>query len=865
MSHKKLFLIDAHALCYRSFYAIKNLYTSNGQATNAVYGFVNAIRKILNEYKPDYLVICFDSKEKTFRQKKYAAYKIQRPKMPDDLVSQIPIIKNIIGALHLSTVEKEGFEADDLIAYFAKKMQGADMDIIIVSDDKDMFQLVNEHVFMYNIKKNKIYGLPEIKEKLGFDPHFIPDYIALAGDQSDNIPGVRGIGEVTARKLIQGYGGLESIYDQLESVSSATVRTKLEMDKDMAFLSKELALLEAQSIFSYRLEDAFIGSPDQAVLFRLFSDLEFRKFAQEYAPREKIGVKVGLRELCSADDVQKCIRQVREQKQIFFQHVNVQDELFDQKRLFVYADTHTVFCVKENLMAHFQEVWNDQEILKVTYDIKSFYHYLLPSQGEHHFPENVFDVLLAAYLLFPSESSFDFSHLTLKYLNKHIGSESGYQYQVHFLRRLHEIFYKDLEQKLLSDLFKNIEMPLAWVLASLEVEGVALDKLFLEKLSLVCDEHIEKLTKDLYKEAGEEFNLNSPKQLSHILFEKLKLPVIKKTKTGYSTNESVLTILAQNSNFPARIIEYRHLAKLKSTYIDTLPKMVSSETGRIHTQFNQVGTETGRLSSSHPNLQNIPVRTEFGKQIRQAFISVDADVLLISADYSQIELRLLAHLSQDPGLIEAFRLEQDIHSYTASLIFEVPEDKITKQMRYSAKRVNFGIVYGMSAFGLAKDLNIPQQEAQSFIDRYFIRYPNVQKFMQDQIEFCEKNGFVKTILNRRRYIPEIHSKNHSIKQFAQRQAINTPVQGSAADLIKMSMVSIFRTMKEKKFLSKMLLTVHDELIFEVVSREHDTMVTLMRNLMENPLELTVPIKVSVKEGKNWLEMDEIKGSSTICG
>jgi DNA polymerase-1 len=520
------------------------------------------------------------------------------------------------------------------------------------------------------------------------------------------------------------------------------------------------------------------------------------------------------------------------------------------------CDGDTVYVVPWDQLGALGEVWEDVSIDKITFDLKDKVKALI-CYGVSK-PRGFFDCMLAGYLLSPTRAGSDLKALVWEQLECSFAGDMPRQTAAIF--RLRQPLQKNLEAKGLWPLFADIEMPLALVLSRMELEGVGLDLPRLRELSGECDRKIKVILRDIYRLAGREFNVNSSKQLSDVLFQKLQLSVIKKTKTGFSTNEEVLRRLAMGHPLPAMILEYRQLAKLKSTYIDALPRLIDSKTGRIHTSFNQVGTETGRLSSNNPNLQNIPIRTELGREIRKCFIAAGPEMILIAADYSQIELRILAHLSEDPSLVAAFQNGEDIHNATAARIYDIEEAEVTREMRYSAKRVNFGIIYGMSAFGLAKDLEIPQPQAQEFIDRYFMRYPRVKAFMDQAVKECEEKGYVATLLNRRRYIPEIRNDNPAIRQFAQRQAINTPVQGSAADLMKLAMIRIQKSLDDSKLAARMIITVHDELVFEVVEAQGERLAALIRENMEQALSLRVPIKVTVKKGRNWIDMEEVLGA-----
>jgi len=850
-------LIDAHALCYRSFFAVKSLTTSRGQPTNAVFGFINTLRKILRDCKPTAIAVCFDVGKKTHRQERFAQYKIHRPPMPDALISQIPLIKELVLAYNMPVFELEGFEADDVIATISRKVKGKDTEVVIVSGDKDMVQLVGDEVKIFDYRSNDLVDGAKAKEKYGFEPGQIVDFIALAGDATDNIPGVQGIGKVTATDLIQQHGSLENIYKNLAGIKSDKVRQKLEEQKEQAMMSKELAILDDRVPIDFDLKTVQYIAPDHDRLLSFFERLEFRKFAEELGAGSGAEIACQEVELRSKKDIKAfCARLTQKKEFAFFMLADQEPDLLKKSEVAFSLDGKDVFLVAQDMLKEFRDVFERSDLTMICCNMKD--HLTIFSNMGLVINNHVFDVMLAAYLLEPSQSAKDMSALCWKYLKVSLSPEGQISQKAAALLKLYQLMADDLKDKSLDKLFEDIEVPLAYVLFRMEQQGVAIDIPFLKELSKETTKEMGTLTKKIYQMAGEEFNINSPKQLGHILFDKMKLPVLKKTKTGYSTDEDVLHRLAQKHEIPQEILNYRQLAKITSTYIDALPEIVDATTHRIHATFDQAGTETGRLSSRNPNLQNIPIRTELGRKIRKAFVARNKDYVLVSADYSQIELRILAHLSQDENLIAAFHQGVDVHALTAASIFDVDAAKVTSDMRVVAKRINFGIVYGMSAFGLSKDLEVSQKEAQEFIDKYFLHYPRVAQFMQSQIQKAERDGFVTTLLSRRRYIPEIHSDNMALRQFAQRQAINTPVQGTAADLIKIAMIRVQKKIEEMKLGSQMTITVHDELVFDVLKNEQDQMITMIRKEMEAPLSLSVPIKVAIKAGNNWLEMQEVK-------
>lgn len=850
MPHKTLFIIDGHALCYRSFYAIKNLSNSKGQPTNAVYGFIGTVRKILKEHQPEYMVVCFDSKEKTHRESLYKEYKIQRPKMPDDLISQIPLIKKLLNAFQITSFERPGYEADDLIATLVKKGSKDGFKVVVVSDDKDLYQLAGEHISFFSPRKNEMYDTMSLKEKLGFLPERMADFIALAGDASDNIPGVKGVGKVTAGKLINEFGTLENVFNNLEKIEKESLRKKLEEHKSEALLSKELAVLEEEMPLDIQHSDFLCNEPDRKKVFELFKELEFRRLADEYSDGADSQSVLDITLIDGTNQTAQIIKAVQSKNRFAFYAD------YDQEKYYLACDEAKAYELGPNLK-DFREIFENPKIIKIVFNLKSVLKFL--EKYGIFIKDNTFDCMLASYLLGQPQSRLNIGDLAWDFLKYNVPQDQLTNSEAFILYNLYGKLQKQLKESKLNHLLENIEEPLSYVLYAMEKQGIPLDTAFLKELSKKCQKKIDALIGEIHDIADGEFNINSPKQLSHVLFEKLNLPVVKKTKTGFSTNEEVLRTLAEAHELPLKVLEYRQLAKLQSTYIEALPKLVDSKTNRLHAEFDQIGTETGRLSSRNPNMQNIPIRTDLGRQIRKAITASGSDNILIAADYSQIELRILAHLTHDEGFLKAFRNNEDIHTYTASLIFDIDEKDVDYHKRDTAKRVNFGIIYGMSAFGLAKDLGVSRDEAQQFIDRYFLRYPKVQKFMKDTIKSCEENGYVKTLLDRRRYIPEIKNSNNAIRQYAQRQAINTPVQGSAADLIKLAMINIKRELDKEKYETSMILTVHDELVFDGPKDEQKKVVDLVRNCMEGAMKLAVPVSVSIKAGPNWLEMEEING------
>jgi DNA polymerase I len=846
MPAKTFFLIDATAFCYRAFYALAGLSTSAGQATNAVYGFINILNKVLKEQKPDYLVCCFDLSRQTFRQKKLAQYKMQRPAMPDGLISQIPLIKEVVAAYGIPIFEMAGFEADDLISVLAKQAAAVSLAVTIVSSDKDILQLVDRHISVFSPYKDSgiLYDPAKVRELFGVDPEQVVDLIALTGDNADNIPGVPGIGDKTAKKLIMEFGSLDKLVKNIEKVKPEKIKEMILEHRERIKLNQELITLNQSIDLDLDLKKAKSGQPDYAALADIFKRLEFKKLLNELPATQGESAPI---DLCNCDELE------------------LVEKLKTAKELAIYAqDTESLFFATGDKffnakldLPQLRLVLSDAAIKKTGHDLKKLKVQLARAQVQLQGLD--FDLMLAAYLLNPSRTSYSLEDLALENLKEfnRPGSLSP-QGVLALVVKLKPMLKQSLEEKGLFKLFSELEMPLTGILAGMEQYGIKLDLDLLQQLSGELEQRLIKLISDIYKTSGTQFNINSPKQLGQILFEKLKLPVIKKTKTGPSTDEEVLKQLASQHALPALLLEYRQLTKLKNTYIDALPKLVDPADERVHTSFNQTGTETGRLSSSNPNLQNIPIKTEIGSKIRQAVIASGSKNCLLSADYSQIELRVLAHLSGDHTLVEAFKHGQDIHRLTASLIYDLAESKVKEAMREVAKRVNFGIIYGQGAFSLSKDLGIPVKQAQDFIDAYFLRYPKVREYIDTQIKKAQSQGFVTTLLERRRYIPEINNKNMGIRQFAQRQAVNTPIQGTASDLIKLAMIKIDAQIKAKGLKAKMILQIHDELVFELPNTELNILKGIVKNEMENVMKLDVPIKVDLKKGANWLQMSAVE-------
>ncbi|MFA6350308.1 MAG: DNA polymerase I [Candidatus Omnitrophota bacterium] len=846
MKNKNLFLIDATAFCYRAFFAIHGFTTSLGQPTNAIFGFVNMLNKLIKEQSPEYLAVCFDVSRKTLRQEKFADYKIQRPPMPDGLGSQISLIKDVIKAYRLPIYEMEGYEADDVIATMAKQAKDHGFIVTVVSSDKDMLQLVDDSTKVLSPYKDEgvLYDKEKVLERYGVEPGAIPDFIALMGDSADNIPGAKGIGEKTASLLIKEFKSVDKLLANIDKVKKEKVRQILKDSIDNITMSRELAVLSDDLDIKFEEEKLRVGQPDYKELFRLFKQFEFKKFLAELPGQEE--EKPQNIDIVDIEDAQ-----VKEE-------ISAGDILILSGSSFsgmVYCGRKRFFRVA-NPGKNIKQALSDGAVKKAGHDLKNL-KILLFNEGVE-LNGIYFDTMIAAYLLNPSRSDYSLSELAWDYQNKRLAEMFDAGQCCGLIAGLLPKLESELREKSLWRLFEVTEMPLVGVLAQMQLNGIKLDTKLLDDLSRELEKRLIKLIENIYEISGAQFNINSPKQLREILFERLKLPVIKRSKTGPSTDEEVLRQLSSQHKLPAMLLEYRQLTKLKSTYVDALPVLIDPKTNRIHASFNQTGTETGRLSSNNPNLQNIPIKTDIGSKIRQAIIAASAENCLLACDYSQVELRILAHLSGDENLIEAFKAGKDIHKATAALIYNIKEGEVTDQMRVMAKRVNFGIVYGLTAYGLSRDLDIPNEEAQVFIDAYFTRYSGVKSFIEKQILRARKDGFVTTILGRRRYIPEINNKNQGIRQFAERQAVNTPIQGSASDLIKLAMVKIHDDINSSRSSATMIMQIHDELVFDILRKEAADFINLVRDRMENVLKLNVPITVSISQGQNWLEMEEKK-------
>jgi len=870
---RTLYLIDGNSFCYRAYYAVRELRTSHGQPTNAVFGFIAMLNRLLATERPAYLAAAFDLKGPTFRHEKYDQYKIHRKPMPDELVSQLPIVKELLAAYRVPIYELAGYEADDVLATIAVQAAKAGLSVFIVTGDKDALQLVNDRIRVYNThKEGLIYDADKVRERYGVGPEQMVELMALMGDATDNIPGVPGIGEKTAVELVRQFGSVDALLKRREEVAKPALRKLLEAHGEQARLSLELATIDAQVPIAVDLEQMRVQEPDVDRLADLYQRLEFRSLLKQL-PVKGAGRSVSshyqrVEDAAAFDQLLQAVRRAK--------RVAVAVQLTDASPARGRVSGCALSCADgeawfvpladasaEPFRQRLRAFWSDAAIMKIGHDLKPFLR-ALAIDGEV-LAGPLSDCMVASYLVNPSRASHALDELALEYLQQRIAPTKDEGQQVweeaclsaDLAWRLEPLLARELEERELTALYRDVELPLTAVLAEMERVGVAINRECLGELSAYFAKELEALSAAIYQAAGTTFNINSPKQLSEILFTQLKLPIIKRTKTGASTDVEVLEYLATLHPLPERLLRYRELSKLQSTYVGALPELINVETGRVHASFNQAVAATGRLSSSNPNLQNIPVRTEEGRKIRKAFVPGERGWVLLSADYSQIELRILAHLSGDEALIEAFQRGEDVHAYTASLIFGVKPGEVDSSMRASAKTVNFGVIYGISPYGLAKQLRVEQSVAKEFIDAYFARYPKVRSYMDEQIEHAKQHGFVTTLFHRRRYLPEIQSKDNAVRQFAERMAINTPVQGTAADLIKLAMVNLHRRLRSERCEGRMLIQVHDELVLECPKDELKPLVSTVQREMVQALSLRVPIEVTLKAGLNWLEMEPV--------
>ena len=837
---KRIFLVDGNSFVYRAYFATPYLSNSKGMPTNAIYAFINMLKKLRAEKKPDGLVVVWDSKVPSFRVQISEQYKATRPPMPGNLSLQFPFVKDIVEKMGVPTLEMEGFEADDIIATCVRRLEKEDVEVVVVTSDKDLMQLACDSVTIFDSMKNAMMKTAEVAEKFGIDPCLIPDYLALAGDTSDNIPGVPGIGDKTARELVSTFGPIDEIYAHVDDIKKPALRQKLTENRDRADLSKRLATLHVDVPLDIDLEGMTVREPDLSELRKVYRDLEFTSLYKEIKGGDE---EAGVEEAASLEAIAAHAMAVvagiegRCPYDVVFKRLAVSDG----KGVFYSEKEEDLFAV----LASPRDV--------IVHNLKPLILAAIRAGIDPH--PRFFDTMLALYLINPSRKDYGLEGILDEFFDVEIAGDGGKQSfgkGAFYLPRLREELERRLGEMGLSDLFFNIEMPLVEVLAHMECLGVRVDRRALASLSRDFDSRLNAIVTKIYDLAGETFNINSPQQLVRILFHKLDLPPVRKTKTSLSTDNEVLQTLSDLHPLPAEILEYRMLTKLKGTYVDALPTLIHQSTGRIHAAFNQMVVATGRLSSSDPNLQNIPIKGVEGRKIREAFVPAEG-FLLVSSDYSQIELRVLAHVSKDELLADAFRNDEDIHNRVASEVFKVDPASVTPAMRRTAKVINFGIVYGISGFGLSRELGVSPREAQAYIDAYFERHRGIREYIERVVAEAREKGFVRTLFGRIRYIPELKNADVNVRQFGERTAMNTPIQGTAADIIKMAMVNIHRKIKEQNRRSRLIMQIHDELVFEVPADEIEEMEAMIRHEMEHVCPMSVPLKVSVGKGRNWAE------------
>jgi DNA polymerase-1 len=882
---EKFFLIDGHSHLYRAFFAVRGLTTPEGQPSNAVYGFTAMLRKILREYRPDYLAVAFDMPGPTFRHKKFEAYKATREKPPDEFRAQIPMTRELLEAYGIPVFNLQGYEADDIMGTLARQATEKGIETVLVTSDKDARQLLGPSVTILDGAKDRFITEKDLREQ-GIEPGQVIEMMALSGDTSDNVPGVPKVGPKTALNLIKEYGTLENVLAHVDDIQAPALRENLKTHEKEARLSRELVTIDLHVPVEADFEACRVTPPDPQQLIPIFRRFGFQQFLSEIElkpTRETADYQLVDDDEAFAAFLRELGKQNRfsidlettgtDAMSVRIVGLSFSWEPKSAWYLPVRGPLMERTLSEKKVLDALRPILTDPAVAKVGQNIK--YDSLVLRRHGIEVKGIAFDTMVAAYVINPERRRYGLDDLALSLLDYRMipiadligkGKKQITMDKVPVATvceyacadaditwRLVDILEAELRRQEMAALFRDVEMPLVSVLTDMEYQGIALDAKELEAMSGRLAEQMASIEKDVYKEAGKEFNIGSPKQLSHILFDKLGLPKGRRTKTGASTDSDVLEELAVAHRLPGLVLEYRQLSKLKSTYVDALPRMVNPETGRIHTSFNQTAVATGRLSSSDPNLQNIPIRTELGEAIRKAFVTSRPEHLLLTADYSQIELRVLAHISGDLTLRQAFAEDADIHRFVAAQINGVRQEEVTSTMRRAAKAVNFGIVYGLTPYGLSRDLRIPVPEATRFINDYFERYPGVKAFIDRTVEEARKAGYVATLLGRKRPIPTINDPNHAVRSFAERAAVNTVIQGTAADMIKLAMIRIHRRLNDESFRAKMLLQIHDELLFELPSGEQDRLTAMITEEMSSALKLDVAIKVNVAVGRNWME------------
>ena len=876
-----LIIIDGNSIINRAFYALPDMSNSDGLKTNAIFGFVRMMFKIIEDYQPTHMSVAFDKKAPTFRHKQYADYKAGRKKMPDELGQQLEPLKELLDKFNINRLELAGYEADDIIGTVAKLGEENNFKVYIVTGDKDAIQLASHKTTTLITKKGvgevEEYNYDSVVERYEMTPTQFIDLKGLMGDKSDNIPGVPGVGEKTGIKLLKQYSTIENLIEHTDELKGS-IKKKIEENKELALMSKELATIITNVPLDIKLEDLEYGDYNKDDVIEKFKEFGFTSLISkllemdggETSIKEEVNLKVQ-----HLDNVEDFIEKAKENKKVIIDVIGREGNILDKKviNVFLSLDGEEIYYINEDELSKIESLLSDSEIKKHGYDLKEDYILLKPYEIELNAMD--FDITIAEYLIdSKSSTSYECSAIAMKYLTRKIKSKEDLLGKGAKAKKFDEIdfdelsaytadiintiacVYPKMEEKLketeMDGLFYHVEMPLVEVLGSMEYIGMKVDKDQLNELKEKFTTIINELENEIFELAGEPFNINSPKQFGVILFEKLGLPVIKKTKTGYSTNAEVLEKLRDKHEIIDKITDYRQIVKLNSTYVEGLLKIINPKTGRIHSSFNQTITTTGRISSTEPNMQNIPVKTEMGRDIRKVFVA-DDNCKLVDADYSQVELRVLAHMSGDENMIDAFKHGEDIHSKTASQIFDVDIKDVTSKQRIEAKAINFGIIYGKTDFGLSQDLNIPVPTAKAYIESYFSKYPKIKEFMDNAVETATETGYATTILNRRRYIPEIKASNFIVRNQGKRFAMNAPIQGSAADIIKVAMVNVYNKLKENEMKSKLILQVHDELIVEAVDEELELAEKIVREEMENAQSMDVKLDVDLNTGNSWYE------------
>ena len=897
----RLILVDGNSIMNRAFYGImgsKMLTTSDGTYTNAVYGFLSILFKIEEDLNPDYIAVAFDLKGPTERHKMYEGYKANRHGMPDELAQQMPIIKDVLKAMNIKIIEKQGYEGDDILGTLSKEAEEQGIDVTILSGDRDTFQLTSDKVTVriprtkMGKTENEDYDRTRVLEEYGIEPKELIEVKGLMGDTSDNIPGIPGVGEKTALNLIRHYKTIDNLYKEVETNESlidvkGKLKEKILENKEIAYLSRKLGEINRQAPIETSLEELKKQEWNNQEVYNLFKYLRFNRYIDRFnmensnagqTPNEQLFEKEAVNEL---EKIKEIIEKVKKENELIYyietDELETKDTIINKKikSISIYdkeLKKAYYILLEEDKIQLFKEIFEDNNVKKIGY--KQKIDYILLREKEINVSNFYYDIELAAYILNPTESKYNLEKLAIDYLKLDINeynkkeekqinlfeaqenkTENEIEKNCMYVYTIYNVYEKTMEKLKETnqlDLFNNIEMPLVKVLADMQYIGIYVDKNELVEFGNTLKNEIEKLTGEIYKLAGEEFNINSTKQLGIILFEKMKLPVVKKTKSGYSTDVEVLEKLKNENEIVSKILDYRQLVKLNSTYVEGLIPYINDKDNRIHSYFHQTVTATGRISSSEPNLQNIPTRFDLGKQIRKVFKPKEGYVF-VDADYSQIELRVLAHIADDEHMIEAFNNNEDIHRQTASKVFDIPMEEVTSKQRSDAKAVNFGIVYGISDFGLGEQLGISRKQAKLYIEQYLDKYQKIKEFMENIKESAKKEGYVETLFNRRRYIPEMNSNNYMVRQFGARVAMNTPIQGTAADIMKIAMIKLFNELKERKLESNILLQIHDELLLEVKKEEKDKVEKLLKDSMEGAMQLKVPLKVELSEADNWYE------------